>query len=170
MTAIAGIWSFEGRVPVAAPCQGMLQALNVYGSDHCAQYTGSSIALGVCLLRLLPEDRYDQQPLKAAGITCLVADVRLDNRAELANCLGLSPSAMADSALLLAAWKRWGEECIDHLSGAFSFALWNEAEQHLFLARDHTGERPLFYASGTTGLPLPPCRWDCMLCPSWLRR
>jgi asparagine synthase (glutamine-hydrolysing) len=54
---------------------------------------------------------------------------------------------MADSDLLLAAWQRWGEGCVDHLSGAFSFAVWNEAEQHLFLARDHTGERPLFYAS-----------------------
>ena len=54
---------------------------------------------------------------------------------------------MADSDLLLAAWQRWREQCVDHLSGAFSFAVWNQQEQHLFLARDHTGERPLFYAS-----------------------
>ena len=54
---------------------------------------------------------------------------------------------MADSDVLLAAWQRWREQCVDHLSGAFSFAVWNQQEQHLFLARDHTGERPLFYAS-----------------------
>ena len=54
---------------------------------------------------------------------------------------------LADSGLVLAAWQRWREECLDHLAGAFSFAVWNQQEQHLFLARDHTGERPLFYAS-----------------------
>ena len=50
--------------------------------------------------------------------------------------------------MLLAAWRRWREECVEHLSGAFSFAVWNQQEQRLFLARDHTGERPLVYADG----------------------
>jgi len=129
----------------------MLQALNRYGPDDTAQYTGSSIALGRCLLRLLPEDGFDEQPLSAAGVTALVADIRLDNRRELGLELSFSSqqtAAMADSAMLLAAWQRWQEKCVDHLSGAFSFAIWNQQEQHLFLARDHTGERPLVYAFG----------------------
>ena len=128
----------------------MLQALNLYGPDDTAQYTGSSIALGRCLLRLLPEDGFDGQPLSATGVTALVADIRLDNRRELGLELGLSSqqtAVMADSAMLLAAWQRWREQCVEHLSGAFSFAVWNQKEQHLFLARDHTGERPLVYAS-----------------------
>ena len=150
MSAIAGIWSFDGDVPVSTACQTMLQALNLYGPDDTAQYTGSSIALGRCLLRLLPEDGFDEQPLSATGVTALVADIRLDNRRELGLELGLSSqqtAVMADSAMLLAAWQRWREQCVEHLSGAFSFAVWNQKEQHLFLARDHTGERPLVYAS-----------------------
>ena len=128
----------------------MLQALKLYGSDDISQFAGSSIALGRCLLRLLPEDRFDKQPLSATGVTALVADIRLDNRRELGLELGLSSqqtAVMADSAMLLAAWQHWREQCVEHLSGAFSFAIWNEKEQHLFLARDHTGERPLVYAS-----------------------
>jgi asparagine synthase (glutamine-hydrolysing) len=128
----------------------MLQALSMYGSDDRSQYAGPSLAMGRCLLRLLPEDRFDQQPLSAAGVTALVADVRLDNRAELAAELGLTThraAGMADSDMLLAAWQQWREQCIEHLSGAFSFAVWNEQEQHLLLVRDHTGERPLFYTS-----------------------
>ena len=153
MTAIAGIWSFDGGVDVSSACRDMLEALSVYGTDDRAQYTGRAVAVGRCLLRLLPEDTFDHQPLSAPGVTSLVADVRLDNRGPLAGELCLSSeqaSAMADSDMLLAAWLRWREQCVDHLSGAFSFAVWNEAEQHLFLARDHTGERPLFYASTTT--------------------
>ena len=128
----------------------MLKALSIYGPDDSAQYTGPSIAMGRCLLRLLPEDCFDRQPLSAAGVTALVADVRLDNRQELELELGFSSqqaAVMADSDVLLAAWQRWREQCVDHLSGAFSFAVWNQQEQHLFLARDHTGERPLVYAS-----------------------
>jgi asparagine synthase (glutamine-hydrolysing) len=147
MTAIAGFWSFDAGVHVASACQEMLQALRVYGKDRSAQCSSASLAMGVSALHLLPEDTFDQQPLTAPGVSCFVADVRLDNREELARELGLSVTAMADSAVLLAAWQRWGEQCLDHLTGAFSFAVWDEQQQHLFLARDHTGERPLFYAS-----------------------
>jgi asparagine synthase (glutamine-hydrolysing) len=150
MSAIAGIWSFDGGVPVAPACQAMLQALSIYGRDDCAQYSSPVLAMGRCLIRLLPEDTFDQQPLFADGVSALVADVRLDNREELARELGLPSqraAAMADSDMVLAAWQRWREQCVDHLSGAFSFAVWNQQEQHLFLARDHTGERPLVYAS-----------------------
>ena len=150
MSVIAGIWSFDGGVPVSAACRDMLQALSVYGTDDCAQFTGPSVAMGRRLLRLLPEDGFDRQPLSAGAVSSLVADVRLDNREELGAKLGLSREeaiVMADSDVLLAAWQHWREQCVDHLSGAFSFAVWNEQEQHLFLARDHTGERPLFYAS-----------------------
>jgi asparagine synthase (glutamine-hydrolysing) len=128
----------------------MLQALSQYGVDDRAQFTGPSFAMGRCLLRLLPEDSFDHQPLTGDGVTALVADVRLDNREELAHALDLSRErvvAMADSDLLLTAWQHWGEQCVHHLSGAFSFAVWNQQEQRLFLARDHTGERPLFYAA-----------------------
>src|SRR5271155_3207459 len=114
MSAITGIWSFDGGVPVLTACHAMLQALSIYGPDDTAQYTGPSVALGRCLLRLLPEDCFDQQPLSAAGVTALIADIRLDNRRELGLELGLSSqqsATMADSAMLLAAWQRWQEKC-----------------------------------------------------------
>src|SRR5882762_7555426 len=101
MSAITGIWSFDGGIPVSVACGNMLQALNIYGPDDTAQYNGSSISLGRCLLRLLPEDDFDEQPLSATGVTALVADIRLDNRVELGLELGLSSqqtAVMADSA------------------------------------------------------------------------
>ena len=89
MSAIAGIWSFDGGVPVSSACRAMLQALSVYMARMTrAQYTSPSVAMGRCLLRLLPEDAFDRQPLSAGDVTALVADVRLDNRAELGLELG----------------------------------------------------------------------------------
>jgi asparagine synthase (glutamine-hydrolysing) len=48
----------------------------------------------------------------------------------------------------MAAWCRWGSACLEHLVGGFAFAVWTPARQELFAARDHAGERPLFYYRG----------------------
>src|SRR3984893_11186584 len=114
MSAIAGIWFFDGNAEASSCCRAMLAALKIYGPDDTAQYTGPSVAMGRCLLRLLPEDNFDQQPLSAPGVTALIADIRLDNRKELGVELGFSSqrsATMADSAMLMAAWQRWREEC-----------------------------------------------------------
>jgi asparagine synthase (glutamine-hydrolysing) len=127
-----------------------LDAQAMYGGLRRGTWDGGRIALGVQLMQLLPEDQFDRQPLWAPDRSaCLVADVRLDNRADLARELNLTqPGELADSAILLAAWLRWGEACLDHILGAFAFAVWRPASQTLFAARDHTGERPLFYHRG----------------------
>ena len=79
----------------------------------------------------------------------LVADARIDNRTELAAKLDLSPAesaAMPDSAFILKAWQRWGQDCVQHLLGAFAFAIWDPRGEQFFLARDHAGDRPLYYS------------------------
>lgn len=128
----------------------MLQALKVFGSDDTAQYTAPNFSMGRCLLRLLPEDRFDRQPLLPSPATALVADLRLDNRDELLRELKLSPSLatqMADSELLKRAWERRQEHCLKHLRGAFAFSVWREREQELLLVRDPMGERSLYYST-----------------------
>ncbi|MFO6448769.1 asparagine synthase-related protein [Erythrobacter sp. NE805] len=74
----------------------------------------------------------------------LVADARLDNRAELAARLGLSPQA-SDAAVIAAAWRAWGEAAPERLAGAFAFALWDAARRRLLCARDPMGLAPLCY-------------------------
>jgi asparagine synthase (glutamine-hydrolysing) len=150
MSAIAGLWSFESGAVVSEACRQMLQALRVYGVDDTAQYDDDQMAMGRCLSRLLPEDRFDRQPISASG-TVMVADLRLDNRRELIRQLAIiEPAGLSDSALLMAAWQKWRERCVDHLLGAFSFAVWDPRQRELFIARDHTGERPLYYFSSPT--------------------
>jgi asparagine synthase (glutamine-hydrolysing) len=108
------------------------------------------VALGGLLTHMVPEDPFDQQPLWNDDCSaCLVADVRLDNRADLVRELNLQhPEELADSAILFAAWNCWGEACLHHILGGFAFAVWLPAQQTIFAARDHTGERGLFYHRG----------------------
>jgi asparagine synthase (glutamine-hydrolysing) len=152
MTAIAGIWRFDGRPDAADSCERMLSAQKLYGPDHSAQWADSVFALGRQLMRVLPEDGFDRQPLLGGdGRYALVADVRLDNRGELIDALKI-PSAQAralcDAAILLAAIERWGESCPEHLVGDYAFAAWDGVRRRLLLARDPLGQRPLHYHRG----------------------
>jgi asparagine synthase (glutamine-hydrolysing) len=152
MTALAGLWRFDRRPDAADGCARMLRAQEPYGPDHGAQWSGDDIALGRRLMRTLPEDVFDRQPLVGGqGRYVLVADVRLDNRGELAEELQISaPQArdLCDAAILLTVIERWGEACVEHIVGDYAFAFWDVLNRKLFLARDPTGQRPLHYHRG----------------------
>jgi asparagine synthase (glutamine-hydrolysing) len=129
----------------------MVRAQHVYGPDDDRIAVRGDVAFGRNLLRRLSEDAFDRQPLIGGdGRFLLVADIRIDNRADLFRAIGLSdPGDMPDAALLLVGFERWGEAMLDRLSGDFALALWDGAEQSLLLARDPTGQRPLHYHLGT---------------------
>src|SRR6185295_7199554 len=152
MTALAGLWRFDGRPDASLDCARILAAQALYGPDAEAQWSGSGIALGRRLARLLPEDAFDRQPLEgAAARHVLVADLRLDNRGELAEQLQLPNEQvrhLSDADILLSAFEKWGENCVGRLIGDFAFAVWDHRDRRLFLARDPLGQRPLHYHSG----------------------
>ncbi|MDR6850817.1 asparagine synthase (glutamine-hydrolyzing) [Sphingomonas sp. BE123] len=152
MTGICGVWRFDGQSGAAPACDRIGRALAIYGPDRAGSWADGPIALGCRLARLLPEDRYDRQPLISDdGRIVLVADVRLDNRSELAEALDLASgdlAQMADADLLLRTWLAWGPAAIDRLIGEFAFAVWDGDAQRLTLVRDFIGCRPLFYHQG----------------------
>ncbi len=58
----------------------------------------------------------------------------------------------SDTETLLIAFMEWGPECVNRLNGIFAFAVWDEMEQSIFLARDRLGVKPLFYYPLEQGL------------------
>ncbi len=154
MSSICALWSFDGSPSsrelshaLRKASRGRASAKPFFWQSSDSDQSAGDVLLGGTLLPLLPEDCFDRQPLWTAGRTCcLVADVRLDNRVDLARKLSLTaPEKLADASILLAAWLHWEESCLDHLIGGFAFAVWTPARRQLFAARDHAGERPLCY-------------------------
>ncbi len=153
MSALAGIWRFDGKPGVNDDCARMLAAQQIYGPHDERQWSNGTLAMGRRLFRLVPEDIHDRQPLHSRdGRLTLVADVRLDNREELRAELGLSSNSaqqLCDAALLLEGLNRWGEGALTRLVGDFAFVLWDARAQRLLLARDFLGQRPLHYHRGS---------------------
>src|SRR5689334_19897333 len=149
MTALAGLWRYDGGPDAASDCSRMLSSQVMYGPDAVAQWSDEGVALGRQLMRLLPEDAFDRQPLHGGqGRFVLVADLRLDNREELIRGLGVGPEharTLCDAGVLLAAIERWGDSAIERLIGDYAIALWDRTERRLVLARDPLGQRPLHY-------------------------
>ena len=152
MSAIFGLFRFDGAAASPRDLERMGNVLAQRGPDGRKFVVDGAAGLGHCLMRVNNEDAFEAQPLRdrEADLT-LVADCRIDNRDELAATFGLSDTdirTMPDSAFVMRAYKKWGEDCADHLIGDFTFAIWDGRARTLLLARDHMGQRGLFYHRG----------------------
>lgn len=151
MTALAGLWGLRGEGS-EGPVGRMLDAQAIYGPEPAARRTLGETTLGRRLYSLLPEDDFDRGPvLGGDGTLLLVADARIDNRAELGERFGRSAAAlsrMPEPELLMAVIENRGVEGLAEVVGAFALILWDRRRQTLTLARDPLGERPLHYHRG----------------------
>jgi asparagine synthase (glutamine-hydrolysing) len=151
MSAIAGILRFDGKPADRRDVERMMNTLRSYGPDRSGTHMAGPISLGHVLMRMTPEDSLDAQPVRGASGAVMVADLRLDNRDDLTTALGLDPQrAMVspDSAIVLAAWEKWGNDIWARLRGPFALAIWDARNRLLTLARDPVGLRALCYYHG----------------------
>jgi asparagine synthase (glutamine-hydrolysing) len=77
----------------------------------------------------------------------------------------------SDTEVIVHAWEEWGEASLTRFRGMFAFALWDERQQTLFLARDRFGKKPLYYTLLENGLFLFASEMKALLiCPAVPRR
>lgn len=88
-----------------------------------------------------------KQPMVDESGNCVVFNGEIYNYLELRQELSEYPFITAsDTEVILAAYRRWGTDCVNHFRGMFAFALWDEQQKQLFCARDRFGIKPFYYA------------------------
>ena len=147
MGAIFGVQARGGASIQPARLAALEQALAHRGSDVVGHWSGEGVGLGMRLFHTTPESLLETPPTPLGERSLvIVGDCRIDNRDELSHALGdRVATPCADSALVLAAYERWGGDCVDHLIGDFAFAIFDPGKDELFCARDHFGAKPFCY-------------------------
>jgi len=150
LSGFAGIFHCDGAPIDAAVLRSFLQFLGHRGPDSQGTWAGSSIGMVYAQLRTTQESCGETHPANLKEQYWIVADTRLDSRGQLLEELQRAkqnvPAAAGDGELILHAYAAWGTACVGHLSGDFSFAIWDAVHHQLFCARDHFGIKPFYYA------------------------
>lgn len=152
MCGIAGLITHHPEDRIAA----MLQSIEHRGRDDEGVWTsgpiddaGQAVCLGHRRLAIIDTSSAGHQPmLSADGRYVITFGGEIYNYRELRNELkskGYQFRTETDTEVLLSAFAEWGTDCLVRLNGMFSFAVWDNQQRTLTLARDRVGIKPLYY-------------------------
>jgi asparagine synthase (glutamine-hydrolysing) len=127
----------------------MLDTIAHRGPDDSGVFLRGQIALGNRRLSIIDLHSGKQPISNEAGTIWVVYNGEIYNfprlRAQLES-KGHVFRTNADTEAIVHLYEDFGERCVEHIGGMFAFALWDEKEQKLLLARDRIGQKPLFYS------------------------
>ena len=155
MCGIAGIFHSGTPKPVdPARVERMCDAMVHRGPDGAGVWTAPGIGLGHRRLSIIDVEGSPQPMHSADGQVVLVFNGEIYNFQELRRELGKDGAQFrtdGDSEVIIAAWQRWGIDCLQKFNGMFAFALYDLGRRELLLARDRLGVKPLFTAPLSDG-------------------
>lgn len=155
MCGIAGFVSTrESAESRAEAVRRMCTAMIHRGPDDEGHATIHEATLGMRRLAIF-DPAHGHQPMQTAdGRYTLVFNGAIYNHRELRAELEQAGHAFkthCDTEVLLLAYAHWQEQCLPRLRGMFAFAIWDDRERRLVLARDPFGIKPLYYARLASG-------------------
>jgi len=146
---IAGIWNLDGEPVDRGELTAMTGALAHRGPDGEGFHLDGAVGLGHRRLAIIDPGPGGFQPMSFAdGRYWITYNGEIYNFLELRRELegfGFRFRTESDTEVLLAAFHKWGPDCLLKFNGMWAFAIWDSLERSLFLARDRFGVKPLFY-------------------------
>src|SRR5262245_1594646 len=149
MSRFVGIINLNGSQVYPGLLGRLTKSLSFRGPDAQDVWCQANVGLGHAMLRTTFESESEHQPLSFEREVWLVADARIDGREELIDKLktkGRNARGANDAELILHSYHACGEDCVKHLIGDFTFAIWDGRRRRLFCARDHFGIKQFYFA------------------------
>ncbi len=147
MCGITGYVSTDRRAWESLP--SMTQALVHRGPDADGYYRDGAVGLGHRRLSVIDVEGSNQPLISPDQDIAVIFNGEIYNyralRRELADA-GHIFTTNGDGEVLVHGWRQWGRQLLEKISGMFAFAIWDRRRAELFLARDHLGVKPLYYA------------------------
>jgi asparagine synthase (glutamine-hydrolysing) len=127
----------------------MLDIIAHRGPDDSGCYVNANIGLGSRRLSIIDLETGKQPISNEDGTIWVVYNGEIYNYQALRGQLeskGHLFCTHSDTEVIVHLYEEVGERCVEQISGMFAFALWDEHQQKLMLARDRIGQKPLFYS------------------------
>ncbi len=156
MCGINGIISNNITNNLDASIQKMNIFLKHRGPDASLYFNDDTVALGHTRLSIIDLSESSNQPFYSSDKRyVIVYNGELYNYKQLkltlqqsAHGSGTIPyifTTKSDTEVVLAAYLRWGKQCLNYFNGMFAFAIYDKHTKQTFIARDRFGVKPLYY-------------------------
>ncbi len=127
----------------------MLDTMKYRGPNDRGIFLEGNVGLGHLRLSILDLSSAGHQPMaNDGGSLTIIYNGEIYNYIEIKEELqqkNYSFKTNTDTEVILAAYKEWGENCVERFNGMWAFALWDKPNKKLFISRDRFGVKPLFY-------------------------
>lgn len=154
MCGITGYVNANGSAVDRVVLERMNHAILHRGPDEDGFYVNENTGLAMRRLSII-DLASGQQPIHNADKTkWLVFNGEIYNYQSLRDDLiarGHELYTKSDTEAVLHLYDEFGADCLQYLRGMFAFAIWDEREKSLFLARDRVGKKPLLYSHQSNG-------------------
>jgi asparagine synthase (glutamine-hydrolysing) len=147
MCGIGGILDFKGGTVEKGLINRLTNAMNHRGPDAAGYFEAEGIALGHRRLSVIDLSEAANQPFTdRENRRVIIFNGEIYNYVEVKASLQPYPfRTNSDTEVILAAYDRWGQDCLAALRGMFTIVIWDQQERELFIARDPLGVKPLYY-------------------------
>ncbi len=149
MCGICGQLRFDHQSVNTQTLKTMRQRIARRGPDGSGEWVNQHIGLGHQRLSIIDLSNYAAQPMVDEALDLvLVFNGTIYNYKALRLLLinkGYEFFSHSDTEVILKAYHHWGKDCVIHLDGMFAFCIWDAKQQHLFVARDRMGIKPLYF-------------------------
>jgi len=147
MCGIAGILEFNNGAADAGIIRRMTDAMSHRGPDADGFFTENELAFGHRRLSIIDLSAAANQPFfDHTGRYVMVFNGEMYNYQEVKPLIDDYPfHTTSDTEVLIAAYAKWGSDCLRYFRGMFAVAIWDRQEKELFIARDRLGVKPLYF-------------------------
>jgi asparagine synthase (glutamine-hydrolysing) len=158
MCGIAGYIVKDKNAPMAereALLDAMCRVIKHRGPDDQGMLVKNRAAIGMRRLSIIDLVGGHQPIFNEDGTIAIVFNGEIYNFQELKKELesrGHRFQTNSDTETIVHAYEEFGEDCPNHLRGMFAFAIWDERNEKLFIARDRVGKKPLYFTQTKSGV------------------
>lgn len=147
MCGLAGIVYFKGVQADDRVIRNMTNCMSHRGPDADGFFVEDNVALGHRRLSIIDLSESANQPfVDHSRRYHLVFNGEIYNFREVKEKLPEYPfHTSGDTEVIVAAFAKWGPDCLNYLKGMFVIMIWDNHKKELFVARDRMGVKPLYY-------------------------